>query len=127
MRVLLIERDEYLRRTIEAWLVEAKHVVVSVPTPKSALVELGRGTFDLLITDSGAQSQVSALEMMDKIRKDPFFKEINTTPILVQSTTPLGDEAQRLGAAFLHKIYRKDEFFSSVEQAVLLQTGSLFK
>ncbi|MBY0472905.1 response regulator [Patescibacteria group bacterium] len=122
-----MEDDTGVREAALRMLTRLGHTVVAVDKAELALIELGRGTFDLILTDDDTGSDMRGRDVVKKIRSDPFFREIMHIPIIIQSGNITEQEVCALKAVFLPKPWGVQQLRDALDAAVLEQTGSLFR
>lgn len=127
MRVLFVEDGTEVREETTERLVRLGHTVVAIDKAEDAFAELGRGTFDLILTDNDTKSKMTGLELVQKIRTDSFFHEIAKIPVIVQTGDAIEQKALDLKAVFLPKPWRMEQLIAALDTAILQQTGSLFR
>lgn len=127
MHILFIEDQIEIREETTEVLARLGHTVVAVDKAEKALVELGRGTFDLILTDNDTESEICGLDVVKKIRTDLFFQEIKNIPVVIQSGDAIEKEAHALNTTLLPKPWGRAQLKAALDTAVLQQTGSLFR
>jgi CheY-like chemotaxis protein len=120
-RILLVDDQREVSRMLRASLeLSGKdYVVVDVPSGEEALLELGRGPVDLLVTDLRLPG-ISGLELLAKVRQlNPDARAIMITG---HPSGEAQEEAEKLGVvAFLPKPIGTSIFLDAVERALTLR------
>jgi len=124
VRVLFAEDEQEIREAVITLLGKFGHTVVAVDKAEDLLVELGRNTFDLILTDNDTGSDMRGLDVARKIRTDPFYKEIQDIPVIIQSGSAIEAETLKLNALFLLKPWGRLQLKMALDEAVLRQAGS---
>jgi CheY-like chemotaxis protein len=95
------------------------YVVVDVPSGEEALLELGRGPVDLLVTDLRLPG-ISGLELLEKVNQlNPYARAIMITG---HPTEEARNQAEKFGVvAFLQKPIGTSTFLEAVEYALKLR------
>jgi two-component system, chemotaxis family, chemotaxis protein CheY len=97
-RVLIVEDQELVRRSMRVWLEQAGHVVDEAADGESGLRLLGDHVVDLVVTDI-IMPNIEGLELIRRLRQEyPGIKII-----VVSGSAPMGgismlDAALKLGA-----------------------------
>jgi FixJ family two-component response regulator len=116
-RILLVDDQRDVTRMLRAALetLGRGYVIVDVPSGEEALLEIGRGGVDLLITDVRLPG-ISGVEVVKRLKKlDAAARAI---VISGQTDVPFEAEAKRLGAAYFSKPLRMDDFIQVVQRAL---------
>jgi CheY-like chemotaxis protein len=120
-RILLVDDQREVSRMLRASLeLSGKdYIVVDVPSGEEALLELGRGPVDLLVTDLRLPG-ISGLELLVKVRQlNPDARAIMITG---HPSEEAQEEAEKLGVvAFLPKPIGTSIFLDAVERALTLR------
>jgi CheY-like chemotaxis protein len=120
-RILLVDDQREVSRMLRSSLeLSGKdYVVVDVPSGEEALLELGRGPVDLLVTDLRLPG-ISGLELLEKVRQlNPYARAIMITG---HPTEEARNQAEALGVvAFLQKPIGTSIFLEAVEYALKLR------
>jgi DNA-binding response OmpR family regulator len=117
-RILLVDDHREITRMLRTALetLGRGYTIVDVPSGEEAVLEIGRGGFDLLIADVRLPG-ISGLDVAKRLRRaNP------KAPIVIitgQPSIPEEVEAQRLGVAgYFAKPLRLDEFMTAVLNAL---------
>jgi CheY-like chemotaxis protein len=116
-RILLVDDQRDITRMLRVALdaLGRGYVIVDAPSGEEALLEVGRGGIDLLITDFRLPG-INGLEVIKRLHKtNPESKVI---VISGMSDPDAQAEAKRLGAAFFAKPLSLDTFLASVQDAL---------
>jgi CheY-like chemotaxis protein len=116
-RILLVDDQRDITRMLRVALdaLGRGYVIVDAPSGEEALLEVGRGGIDLLITDFRLPG-INGLEVIKRLHKtNPESKVIVISGI---SDPEAQSEAKRLGAAFFAKPLSLDTFLASVQDAL---------
>ncbi|HEY43934.1 MAG TPA: response regulator [Anaerolineae bacterium] len=120
-RILLVDDQREVSRMLRSSLeLSGKdYVVVDVPSGEEALLELGRGPVDLLVTDLRLPG-ISGLELLEKVHQlNPYARAIMITG---HPTDEARIQAESLGVvAFLQKPIGTSIFLEAVEYALKLR------
>jgi CheY-like chemotaxis protein len=120
-RILLVDDQREVSRMLRSSLeLSGKdYVVVDVPSGEEALLELGRGPVDLLVTDLRLPG-ISGLELLEKVHQlNPYARAIMITG---HPTDEARTQAESLGVvAFLQKPIGTSIFLEAVEYALKLR------
>lgn len=117
-RILLVDDQRDVTRMLRASLqtLGRGYVIVDVPSGEEALLEIGRGTVDLLITDIRLPG-MSGLQLMERVRRSNA--QARAILITGNPTPDLQAQAARLNAcAFFAKPIRTGEFLHAVQAAL---------
>lgn len=118
-RILAVDDDGLVRRSLELLLSEAGYEPVVVGSGQEALAALVRKHFDLLITDIRMPG-MDGLQVVQAVRD--YCQEMKKHPIPEIVLTAYNDErvkesAERLGIRdFLMKPFKVDEFLKVLER-----------
>lgn len=118
-RILAVDDDGLVRRSLELLLSEAGYEPVVVGSGQEALAILGQKHFDLLITDIRMPG-MDGLQVIQAVRD--YCCEMKKRPIPEIVLTAYNDEhvkesAERLGVReFLMKPFKLDEFLRVLEK-----------
>lgn len=118
---ILIVDDDPDAQAVTARLVQAEgHRVMAVPEGASALVQLARRRFDVVLADI-AMPTLGGFALLDVMRA----QGIRVPVVFVTGSTTSEDEetARRMGAAFVHKPVQKDALLSAIT-AVTARPGA---
>ncbi len=117
-RILLVDDQRQVSRMLRSSLELSgrEYVVVDVPSGEEALLELGRGPVDLIVTDLRLPG-MSGLELVERVRQlNPHARAILITG---QPTDEVRARAQALGVvAFLPKPIGTTFFLEAVDHAL---------
>ncbi|HEY46997.1 MAG TPA: response regulator [Anaerolineae bacterium] len=120
-RILLVDDQREVSRMLRSSLeLSGKdYVVVDVPSGEEALLELGRGPVDLLVTDLRLPG-ISGLELLEKVNQlNPYARAIMITG---HPTEEAREQAEKFGVvAFLQKPIGTNIFLEAVEYALKLR------
>ncbi len=120
-RILLVDDQREVIRMLRSSLeLSGKdYVVVDVPSGEEALLELGRGPVDLLVTDLRLPG-ISGLELLEKVNQlNPYARAIMITG---HPTEEARNQAEKFGVvAFLQKPIGTSTFLEAVEYALKLR------
>jgi len=120
-RILLVDDQREVSRMLRSSLeLSGKdYVVVDVPSGEEALLELGRGPVDLLVTDLRLPG-ISGLELLEKVNQlNPYARAIMITG---HPTEEARNQAEKFGVvAFLQKPIGTSTFLEAVEYALKLR------
>jgi CheY-like chemotaxis protein len=120
-RILLVDDQREVSRMLRSSLeLSGKdYVVVDVPSGEEALLELGRGPVDLLVTDLRLPG-ISGLVLLEKVHQlNPYARAIMITG---HPTEEARTQAEALGVvAFLQKPIGTSIFLEAVEYALKLR------
>jgi CheY-like chemotaxis protein len=120
-RILLVDDQREVSRMLRSSLeLSGKdYVVVDVPSGEEALLELGRGPVDLLVTDLRLPG-ISGLELLEKVNQlNPYARAIMITG---HPTEEARNQAEKYGVvAFLQKPIGTSTFLEAVEYALKLR------
>lgn len=117
-RILLVDDHREVTRMLRTALetLGRGYTIVDVPSGEEAVLEIGRGSIDLLIADVRLPG-ISGLDVAKRLRKSS-----SKAPVVIitgQPSIPEEVEAQRLGAAgYFAKPLRLDEFMTAVLNAL---------
>jgi DNA-binding NtrC family response regulator len=115
-RILLVEDDPLVRDSIARTLLSAQHEVVGAADWKSALAQVGRERFDLLLAElKGSRSR--GPDLLAEVRR--VRPDLPVVLLTVFATTRGGLEAVRKGAyGFIQKPFDKEELLLLVDRAL---------
>lgn len=120
-RILLVDDQREVSRMLRSSLeLSGKdYVIVDVPSGEEALLELGRGPVDLLVTDLRLPG-ISGLELLERVNQlNPYARAIMITG---HPTEEARDQAEKFGVvAFLQKPIGTSTFLEAVEYALKLR------
>ncbi len=121
VRILLVEDDEVLRRTMARWLRERGATVFEAEDGLDALAELRRhGSVDVVVTDV-VMPRMGGIELLDTLRSQGF-----SAPVLLVSGYARHDRSEEdslaAAAPLLHKPFRPETLLETVLE--LLDTSS---
>jgi DNA-binding response OmpR family regulator len=120
-RVIIVETDHKVSDSLRANLQYSglQFTIIDAPSGEEALLELGRGGIDLLVTSLELPG-ISGLELLEKARKqNPETRSIIVTG---NPTQEAQNKAHALGViAFLRKPIRTSHFLAAVSRALELQ------
>ncbi len=113
-RILLAEDNERLAAMLASFLVSLGHQVVPAADGSAALAALGGGV-DLVILDLKLPL-LSGVEVLQRIRRDPAWREL---PVIIMTGFYRGESyaeaARKLGVkAYLEKPFGRDAFLEAV-------------
>lgn len=95
------------------------YTIVDVPSAEEALLELGRGGADVLVTDLRLPG-MSGVELLEKARQ--AIPQIHAIVVTGHPTEEARSRADELGVvAFLHKPIRTSHFLEAVNRALQLK------
>jgi CheY-like chemotaxis protein len=117
-RILVVDDQRDITRMIRAALemLGRGYIIVDVPSGEEAVLEMGRGGVDLLITDVRLPG-MSGIDLIKRLqRNNPKAKSIVISGLV---DSKMASEAQRLGALYFAKPLRKmEDFLQSVQQTL---------
>lgn len=123
MRVLIVDGSTIVRRALINCLQGMKvneNEVVQASTGEQAFTHLnGDGKFDLIITDLALTTELTGLELLKRIKRDP---RLNATPVIVvsgnsESTTII--ETLRSGASsYILRPFNPDVLQNKIRKAL---------
>jgi CheY-like chemotaxis protein len=119
-RILLVDDERQVSRMLRSCLELSglDCIVVDVPSGEEAVIELGRGPVDLLVTDLKLPG-ISGLELLLKMRQ--LNPEARSILITGHPSEEARAQAQALGVvAFLPKPIRTNFFLEAVDRALSL-------
>ena len=116
IRILIADDDASLRRVIEVKLRQKGYEVKAVGDGESALVELKRGKFDLLLTDM-KMPNMDGITLLERARQAaPDLQLIMMTAF---ATVKQAVQAVKLGAFdYLTKPFEDEQLFIAIEKAL---------
>lgn len=121
-RVIIVETDHKVSNSLRASLQYSGHqfTIIDAPSGEEALLELGRGGVDLLVTSLDLPG-ISGLELLEKARK-----QVPSTRSIIVTGNPTQEAQSRAHAlgviAFLRKPIRTSHFLAAVSRALELQS-----
>jgi CheY-like chemotaxis protein len=117
-RILIVDDQRDITRMIRAALemLGRGYIMVDVPSGEEAVLEMGRGGVDLLITDVRLPG-MNGFDLIKRLqRNNPKAKAIVISGLPDSKTA---SEAQRLGAVYFAKPLRKmEDFLQTVQQTL---------
>jgi len=120
-RILLVDDQREVSRMLRSSLELSgrNYIVVDVPSGEEALLELGRGPVDLLVTDLRLPG-ISGLELVEKVRQ--LNPDAHAILITGHPSEDARSQADDLGVvAFLQKPIGTSIFLEAVDQAFKLR------
>jgi DNA-binding NtrC family response regulator len=116
IRILIADDDASLRRVIEVKLKQKGYDVKAVGDGESALVELKRGKFDLLLTDM-KMPNMDGITLLERAKHEaPDLQLIMMTAF---ATVSQAVQAVKLGAFdYLTKPFEDEQLFVAIEKAL---------
>jgi CheY-like chemotaxis protein len=118
LRILLVDDERQISRMLRATLELSarEYVVVEVPSGEEAILELGRGPVDLLISDVRLPG-MSGLDLIERARQ--LSPGIRSVVITGHPAADLHSRAEALGvAAVLEKPVKTGRFLEAVDRAL---------
>jgi DNA-binding response OmpR family regulator len=113
-RILIVDDEPALRRTLERALTGQGHEVVSVGDPHSAYQLLGESTFDLVLLDLRLPQMAGDTLLLAIVRRWPRL----LGRVILMSGDPWGDQpdqpAELAGSPVLHKPFSLATLISTV-------------
>ena len=111
-RILVVEDNDLLRRSIHELLIRNKYLAISVESAAAALELLGMQRFDLVISDY-KMAGMNGIELLRKIKQ--AWPGTEVIIITAYGTIPKGVEAIKLGAFdYLTKPFSNEELISQI-------------
>ncbi len=115
IRILLADDDASLRRVLEVKLKQRGYGVATAGDGITALAELKRNKFDLLITDM-KMPNMSGLDLLERTRQE--WPDLQVIMMTAFATISQAVEAVKLGAFdYLTKPFEDEQLFVAVEKA----------
>ncbi len=120
-RILVIDDEEVIHRSLERLLGKQGHEVVSVLTAREGLEQLQGKGFDMVITDL-MMPEMNGLELLEKLQQ----LEIDLPVLMITGypTIKTAMQAMRLGAVdYLAKPFRRNELLAPVNRMLRRRAG----
>ncbi len=115
-RVLIVDDEAYICKTIARWLVPEGYECVLASNVDEALVELGRQPFELIISDITMPGR-NGLELLDEVKRHYDRTAVLMATAVDQRNTAI--HALELGAyGYMIKPFDKNEFVINVANAL---------
>jgi len=115
-RILVIDDDALMRDSLAQTLAGAGYEVVTAPSGRHGLDEIGRGSFDLVLTDL-KMPNMNGIEMLRELRRRG-----DETPVILltaYATIDTAVSAMKGGAAdYLTKPFQRDTVLVAVERTL---------
>jgi len=125
-KILVIDDDELMRKTIRKILDKDGLEVVTAKDGKEAFEILGRETFDIVVTDL-MMPFANGLDVVNKVRNDEMKRSIGIIVLSSIDNKETVTEAFRLGADdFLKKPVMADELLSSIRKLLANMSSKPF-
>jgi two-component system cell cycle sensor histidine kinase/response regulator CckA len=122
-RILLVEDDDLIRRMLVGALGAAGYEVVQARSGDEALElwELGRGSFDVVVSDV-VMPGISGLELTERLARE----QVGMPIVLMSGLADQEGDPARLppAATFLHKPFTPDDLLHAVGEAVSRASGA---
>jgi DNA-binding NtrC family response regulator len=116
IRILIADDDASLRRVIEVKLKQRGYGVKAVGDGESALVELKRGKFDLLLTDM-KMPYMDGITLLERAKHES--PDLQLIMMTAYATIAQAVQAVKLGAFdYLTKPFEDEQLFIAIEKAV---------
>lgn len=118
-KILVVEDDTNLKEIYSTYLKTAGYEVVTAVNGEDALIVLGKGIPDLIITDT-MMPRLSGFDMLEKIRQTPEYKDI---PVIMMTALDQSEDkelAEKMGVVkYLVKSQVSTEDYVQAAKAVL--------
>jgi DNA-binding response OmpR family regulator len=114
MKILLLEDEFMLRSSIEEYLIDLRHQVISCANGEEALEILASNEFDLLLLDINVP-RISGLEILKRLNS----MEINTPVIFISAVLDIEDISKAFelgGADYLKKPFHLKELSIRIDR-----------
>jgi two-component system NtrC family response regulator len=118
-KILIVDDDASLRRVLEYNLAEEGYAVATACSGEEALAALGKGAFDLVVTDIQMPG-ISGMELLARVRQET--PETQVIVITAFGTIERAVEAMKAGAfEYVTKPFNRDELKLAVRKALRVQ------
>ncbi len=115
--VLVVDDDPAVGKVLGALLAQDGIASVTVRSGATALEELGRAFFDLVVTDLRMPPGMDGLQLLERVRE--AYPETPVILMTAHGTIPVAVEAMKAGAAdFIVKPFDRDEILYAVHKAL---------
>jgi len=116
-KILLVEDDKNIKFNIKSMLELEDYEVVDVENGSSAFVELGKQSYNLIITDI-MMVNMDGLELLALIRKNKLLKNIPVILVTAKSIKELPEMIFDSKCFFLGKPFSYDHLLETVKIAL---------